>query len=511
MQKLFNVQQIRSWDETTILNEPIHSVDLMERAATRCAEWIRTNYVPSETTILVVAGTGNNGGDGLAIARMLHGLRFTVKVAILGRPSTGSPDFRINLERLQSLDLPSQSLQREEDIPLLKLDEKPLLIDAIFGSGLSRPVEGWRAAVLNSINQAKLEVISIDLPSGLPADPPDAAFDEAPIIEATYTLTFQQPKLSCLFAPWGGFCGHVEAIDIGLDHAYEKVTRSGTYLLERSDVISYLPMRPRFSHKGTYGKVLIAAGSRGMVGAAVLSVKAALRSGVGLTAVHLPGCGVDIVQSQAPEAIVQSDAQTEMITAIELDEKVTAVAVGPGMGVNKYTAKAVDAVLGHQNIPIILDADALNLLAEDEVILKSAKAHHQLVLTPHPGEFDRLFGKHGSERDRVDTARNVAVEWNAVIVLKGAYSKVILPDGNVIINSTGAPVLATGGSGDVLTGLIGGLLAQGIERDKAALIGVFLHGFTGQLFEEQIGERGFTAGWLAEQLPQGWKAMQDVG
>lgn len=509
MQKLFNVQQIRTWDETTIRNEPIQSVDLMERAAARCAEWIRTNYVPVETPVLVIAGTGNNGGDGLVIARLLHEKRFNVRVAICGDAEKGSSDFKINLERLQSIDLPVAAILQSDDLPLLELDKEPIVIDALFGSGLSRPVEGWRADLIAHINGTGVEVISIDLPSGLPADPPELGFNRQGILRADVTLTFQQPKISCLYDPWGEYCGEVVVIDIGLDAHYETETHTNTYLLERSDIVRYLPDRQRFSHKGTFGKLLIAAGSRGMMGAAVLTTRAALRSGVGLVLTHTPKCGVDIVQTQAPEAMVQPDSESDFVSTPRLDDKVTAVAGGPGLGTSSLTAKAVDALLQMRDVPMVLDADALNQIATRKTQLAAAEQHKGLVLTPHPGEFDRLFGKHEDERSRVQTAREAAAKWEAVIVLKGAYTKVILPDGKLIINPTGSPAMATGGSGDVLTGLIGGLLAQGLHREEAALTGVFLHGYTGQLYERRYGQRGLTAGWLADHLPEGWKELME--
>lgn len=508
MQKLLNVNQIRDWDRATIEREPIRSVDLMERAASRCSTWIRTRFIPEQTKILVVAGTGNNGGDGLAIARQLHEQRYQVRVVICGQTEGASEDFKVNLERLTALDLPVQMIQKADEIPLMTSDGPSLIIDAIFGSGLSRPVEGWRTAVIQELNRTKASIVSIDLPSGLPADPPtDDAFAEADIVQAAVTLTFQIPKRSALFAPWGEYCGRVEVLDIGLDPDYPSELNSDDYLLEHADVLDFLPERPRFAHKGTFGKLLLIAGSRGMSGAAVLAAKAALRSGVGLLTVHAPKCAEQSLQVNVPEAMVQPDDHEDYITRPIIDDKVTALAIGPGLGLFEGTAKAVDVILQQRELPAVIDADALNEIAARTTLSAAAKQRGKLVLTPHPGEFDRLFGSHESEAARTVTAREVAKEWQAVIVLKGAFTKVFLPDGRMIVNPTGSPAMAAGGSGDVLTGLLGGLLAQRLPIDHAVLIGVFLHGYTGARFEARYGKRGMTAGWLAASITQSWKEI----
>ncbi len=510
MQKLLNLQQIRRWDQATITREPISSIDLMERAASRCSTWIRTRFVPNDTVVLVVAGTGNNGGDGLAIARHLHEQHFQVRVVICGNRNEASEDFKVNLERLSAFDIPVQTLQCAEDLPLLSIERPGLIVDAIFGSGLTRPVEGWRAEVLQTLNRSQATVVSIDLPSGLPADPPDnELFNHDAIVRATITLTFQVPKRSALFDPWGEFCGRVEVLDIGLDPGFPDEVEGADFLLQHRDVLEYLPDRPRFSHKGTYGKLLLAAGSRGMSGAAVLAAKAALRSGVGLVTVHSPKCAEQPLQVNVPEAMVQLDEEEDYITRPMADEKVTALAIGPGLGLYEGTAKAVDVILQQRELPAVIDADALNEIASHIHLSAAAQQRGKLVLTPHPGEFDRLFGQHQSEYQRTQTAKVKAREWKCVIVLKGAYTKVFMPDGRMVVNPTGSPAMATGGSGDVLTGLLGGLLAQGMPVEHAVLIGVFLHGYTGTRFEARYGNRGMTAGWLAANLTASWQQIQE--
>lgn len=499
MYKLFNADQIRAWDAVTIEREPIPSFDLMERAATLCADWILPRFKQRHFT--VVCGIGNNGGDGLVIARLLHEAGQEVTCIIASTtPEKGSSDFIRNYHRIKALpvELLLTTLWPEQH----KAD---VLIDALFGSGLDRPITGELGLLVSTINKQADSIISIDLPSGYPAGEADFTSSPFEAVDADYVLTFMVPKRS-LFFPTAAReqlrKRLIQVLDIRLDKGYLESTETDLHAYQFSDARSVLKPRSRFSHKGTHGAVMIIAGQTGMTGAAVLATGAALRSGVGLVFCHAPAACVPSIQSALPEAIVNTDKRQHRITEVQFSAKIKACAIGPGIGTHPETAEALKQLLQSFAGAIVLDADALNLLAELPDGNALIAAHQHCVLTPHPIEFDRLFGPHNQLQDRIVTARRQAQILNAVIHLKGAYSVTITPDGTTVFNPTGSSAMAVGGSGDVLTGLIAGLIAQGYARFEACTLAAWMHGRAGELFESEYATRGMLASDLIDLLPK---------
>lgn len=505
MKKLLSVDQVRQWDAATISGEPIDSIDLMERAAKACVVWLFRNGF-AHRSFTVVCGVGNNGGDGLAIARLLARASCKVQaVVIVGDTQRASADFTENVRRLRSLDL---------EVPVVTdfttVQTIDVCIDALFGTGLDRKPEGGFQAAIESINAKSCTIVSIDVPSGLPGNP--TAFEPVSMVDADHTLTFQQWKEG-LFHPKPlanlkrDCCVHV--LDIGLLDGFRSSVDCTTFTFDRNDAAARISDRKRFSHKGSFGAAFIAAGSGSMPGAAILSVNAALHSGCGLVFAHVPASVCQMVQQSAPEAMTAADAHPSALSHPSIPEKVTAMACGPGIGTGDEQRSFLLALLDDPR-PLVLDADALNLASIHPLILQKIKSHRNSVLTPHPAEFDRLFGKHEGHLQRLNTAKRQAADLNAVIHLKGAYSVTVTPDGKTIYHTTGSAAMAVGGSGDALTGLIAGVWASGYSREDAVLLGVALHGTAGECFEMEFGRMGLTAGELIERVPQAWKILKDA-
>ncbi len=495
MAKLFRVSDLQRWDAETIRNQSITSVALMERAATACADVLCKAHFNARS-FTVCCGTGNNGGDGLAIARLLLERGLLVdRVFIVGDPELGSNDFKVNLNRLKAL-----------PVSLTTLTEPPtdftcdICIDALFGTGLNRPVSDHWVRWINAINAQSGFIISIDLPSGYPADGPFERDFTA--VDADWVLTFQQWKRSFFFPLKASLQRNrrIEVIDIGLCERFAHQTPAEAFTFGAAEAQKLLHERHRFSHKGSFGSALIVAGSKGMMGAAVLAVKAALRSGCGLTFAHTPECGTDLIQMTAPEAIALVDESMDAVSKVSVPTKITAIGIGPGISTAASVINAMhDAI--DSKLPLVIDADGLNLLATNHDLLDAIAQHRRCVLTPHPAEFDRLFGEHPSMEARIQTAQKEAQRLNAVIHLKGAFSVTILPAGSVHFHTSGSAALAVGGSGDVLTGIITGLLAQGLSEGDAALLGACVHGTAGEAYQQAFSTIGLTAGCLIDYLP----------
>lgn len=469
--KILNAEQIRACDAFTIQNEPITSIDLMERAASACIKHIVKN-ASIDSDFVVFCGKGNNGGDGMAIARFLIKRNYQVKVFVVDHSSNESEDFKTNLERLKELKPDCLStLGKTEDLRQIEFTPSSLIIDALFGTGLNKPLTGIAAELVNFINATQLFIISIDIPSGLF---PDKANDKSDIIiHSSITLSFQFPKLSFLMPQNGSYVPEFEVLDIGLDKNFISNISTPHFYITKSDLQPLLKQRPKFSHKGIYGHALLVAGGYGKMGASVIAAKACLRSGAGLLTVQTPKKGIDILQSSVPEAMVNADDHEEVITELPTMDKFNAVGVGPGIGTASVTESMIKKLLNY-DIPVVFDADALNILSENKTWLSFLQADS--ILTPHVKEFDRLTQKHTDDFERLSTAKQFAIKHRCIVVLKGAYTQTITPDGNVFFNSTGNAGLAKGGSGDTLTGIILGLLARGYTPPQAALIGVYLHG-----------------------------------
>ena len=467
--KIFNTEIIPIIDDYTIINEPVSSLDLMERAANALFQEICSTF-SFTSDIFIFCGTGNNGGDGLALSRLLHKTGYKVHCYLLGEPEKLTSDASANYKRLSEL-ISIQKISSE----LPEIPYNSLVIDALFGSGLNRRIEGLAAKLVRHINASKSTVLSIDMPSGLKGEDDLSDVDEN-IIHASCTLTLQMPKLSLLFADASKYNGVMRIVPINL-HPQALIDLPSKYFyLEQSDIKALLKPRDAFAHKGTFGKVFIAAGSYGMAGAAMLCAKAAYRIGAGLVRVHLPSACVDALQTYIPEAVASIDANAKIITAFNPAFH-DAVAAGPGIGTKFETASALKQLLS-TSIPMVLDADALNIIASDEQFLQILPKGS--ILTPHRTEFERLLGRKISKDYLLFMEQlKFSAKYGVILVLKSHHTSITLPDGRAFFNSTGNSGMATAGSGDVLTGVIVGLLAQGYLPADAALVGVYLHGLAG--------------------------------
>lgn len=492
--KLLSAAEIRAWDAYTIKKEPIQSIDLMERAAKACVKELVT-LLQSNTKVHIFCGHGNNGGDGLAIARLLDALSYSVEVYLLHNKQTPSNDCKVNVERLKSHPtIKVNQLNEAKDLPVIQTTD--VVVDALYGSGLNKPVDGIAASVITLINASGATVVAIDIPSGLPADVfDDSALSSSAIVQADYTLTFQLPKQSFLFAETGRYCGQVKVLDIGLHPGYEPENRAHDTYVDHSEIKGRIKKRNTFDHKGTYGHALLIGGSYGKIGAAVLMSKASVYSGCGLTTAYVPKVGYTILQTTLPEAMVLTDDELYEIRNFPETHAFDAIGIGPGLGTHEYTLKGFEQWLKTVDKPVVIDADGINLCA------RLLQDHHfsfhfpkQCIITPHPKEFDRLAGLSKNSFERLEKAIGFAQKHQVVLVLKGAYTRIVTAQGKVYVNATGNPGMATGGSGDVLTGVITSLLAQGYSLEDAAIIGVYKHGRAGDLAMQ--GKTAIAAGDL---------------
>ncbi len=496
--KLFSAEQIRQWDAFTIKNEPVPSLELMERAANVCTRWILKNTLAASYCIF--CGQGNNGGDGLAIARLLYNANKTVKVFILETTAGGSEDFNSNLNILHHLSaIPVHSIRSEKELPQLPQD--CIVIDALFGTGLNRALTGLAARVVAHINDAGMPVIAIDIPSGLFCDQSSLGNT---IIKASHTLTFQVLKLAFMVAENAAFFGQVHIMDINLHPAFIEKTPAKFRMIDQSLIRAIYRPRQTFAHKGNFGHALIIAGSTGKTGAAVLSTRSCLRTGAGLVSVHIPRQSTFILQVAAPEAMAFPDVEDHCLTRMDYETNdFSSAGVGPGIGQELKTRFLLRELLEKIKKPLVLDADALNIIAATEGYLNLIPP--KTIITPHPKEFSRLFGATESDFEKIELASSKAMEMNIIIVLKGHYTFVAYPDGTGYFNTTGNAGMAKGGSGDVLTGMITSLLAQGYTPEQSAVYGVFLHGLAGDLAAADLGMESMIATDIIEHISNAFK------
>jgi NAD(P)H-hydrate epimerase len=493
MLKILDTGQIRALDASTIAREPIPSIELMERACRALVRWLTFRYDTSER-IGVVCGTGNNGGDGLGIARLLAKQGYTVSVWVV-RGGKESPEFSGNLDRLKGV-----LTARDFASGTTSFSDCDILIDAVFGSGLTRPAEGIFSEAIRAINHSDALRVAVDIPSGLFAD----QHTTGDVVHADLTLTFQLPKLAFLLPENQKFVGEWRRVDIGLDKSFLREAEAWRFYMTRKSARKLLRPRTKFSHKGDFGHALLIAGSLGKMGAAVLAARGALRSGVGLLTVHVPATGNVILQSSMPEAMLSLDPAQEMFTKAPSLDRYRAVGIGPGLGLSEQTAVALGEVL-EAGKPMVIDADALNLLSEHRELLHVIPAGS--ILTPHPREFERLAGKWDNDFDRLAKQLALSRQLKSIVLVKGAHTAIATPEGQVFFNCTGNPGMATGGTGDVLTGILTGLLGQGYPARDAALLGVYLHGLAGDLAARNKGEIGMVAGDLVEYLPEAYNTL----
>lgn len=482
--KILSAPQIRSIDASTIFNEPTSSIDLMEQASLAFVEAFVREVDPTNK-ITVFAGCGNNGGDAFAVARILSKRNYKLKVYwVRNAESKLSQDCLENSRRWQNLPQAFLSeIQKEADLECI--DFGYVAVDGLFGSGLNRPLSGIYQAVVKKINEQNMPVYSIDIPSGLFVED-NAERKGGVVLCATKTFTFQFPKLAFLLPENGEFVSDFEVLNIRLLPQAIDEAQTDYFFLQQEDIRQLLHNRSRFSHKGTFGHAMLVVGQYGKMGAAIIASKACLRTGVGLLTVHCPKLGVNALQTSIPEAMIDADVdEYENANLPELLLKYT-IGIGPGIGKNEPVKQMLEKLLRQADKPLVLDADALNLLAENPLYISLLPENS--ILTPHPTEFERLANeKYHTGYDRLQSARRLAKQWKVVIVLKGAYTAIVLPNQTVYFNSTGNPGMATGGSGDALTGMITALLAQGYQSAEAAIIGVYLHGLAGDVALSKIG------------------------
>jgi hydroxyethylthiazole kinase-like uncharacterized protein yjeF len=503
--KIFRSKQVKQIDEYTIRDEPVSSINLMERAVNQIYRWFESRFDKSYR-IIIFAGPGNNGGDGLALARMLYIKGYKPEIFFVNLSAKTTSDWEINRKRLDN----------ETDIFLINLDNisgfpdvKPgtVIIDAIFGSGLSRVADGLASEVITRINNSEATVISIDIPSGLFGEDNSANNTDA-IVKADFTLTFQFPKLSFMFPENEAFTGEWEILPIGLHPDAISRTITPFNYLEKSMVQPLLKVRNKFDHKGRFGHGLLAGGSFGKMGAIVLGAKAALRTGIGLLTCHIPASGNLILQTSVPEAMVVPDYAEKIITEITDTDRYSAVGVGPGMGTDPDSRDAVHKLLGRYHKPLVVDADAVNILSMNLEWMRLLTPG--TILTPHPGEFERLAGKTKNGYERLIRQIELSVKYKCIIVLKGAYTSITGSDGNVWFNSTGNPGMATAGSGDVLAGMILSLLSQGYDPLNAAISGVYLHGLAGDFAAAKRGYEAMLSSDLTEEIGSAFSSVRNT-
>lgn len=476
--KIFTAEQIQKGDRYTIEHEPVLSIQLMERAAESCVNWIFENC-KNHRNFAIFCGSGNNGGDGFAIARMLYQKGFDIDV-FTNSKAKFSPDAQNNFRELKEIS--GISVREFKEAGEYRFDSRTVIIDALFGTGLSRPLEGEFKDLIELLNATANIKISIDLPSGLFAD--SVSPEGTAIFKADYTLSFQFWKRTFLHPETGKYAGQVRILDIHISEDYIAETETDNFVINDKAVKQIFRPRQEFSHKGTYGKVIIVGGSYGKMGAAVLSTKAALKTGAGLTFTLAPKCGYGILQTSNPEAMFM-EGGTDNINRIEVDDQAV-YGIGPGLGTDKETVKAFLAFLEGQSKPLILDADALNMISRDSKNIQLIPK--KSIITPHPKEFERLFGATGNSFERVELAKAKAKEHHLYIVLKDHRTQVVTPEGKVFYNITGNSGLAKGGSGDILTGIITSFSAQNYTQEEAAILGVWFHGRAAEFAAEKYSK-----------------------
>ena len=497
--KIFTSAQIKELDRYTMEHEPIRSIDLMERAAKALTRTI-TEQWSNRTPVVVFAGPGNNGGDALAVARMLATEGYNVKTYLFNISNHLSEDCAANRQRIIDCKQVREFVEVTTQFDPPVLDAETLVVDGLFGSGLNKPLAGGFASLVKYINQSPSKVVSIDMPSGLM--PEDNSYNiSANIIHADQTLTLQQKKLAFMFADNQQYIGELRVLDIRLSQDYIRKTEAQYAILEENDIRSCMKTRDDFAHKGTMGNALIIAGSYGMSGAAVLATQACLRSGAGKVVAHTPRKNYNIMQIAVPEAVMQMDYEETYFSEAVDAEDFDAIGIGPGLGQHENTAIALITQLRRSQCPIVVDADGLNILANHRAWIQQLPKG--IIMTPHPKEFERMAGTAcNGDYERLNKARELAENLKVYILLKGHYSALCLPNGRVLFNSTGNSGMATAGSGDVLTGIITGLLARGYHAADACSIGMYLHGLAGDLAARDLGKESLIASDLIRYLPK---------
>jgi len=498
--EILSASQIRQADQFTIDHTPISSVDLMERAARKCFDWFNNN-VSKDHFVHIVCGPGNNGGDGLALARMLFLEGYNLKVSILHLKKQLSSDCQVNMDRLKTLKKVDIEDLNADSNPII-FEERSILVDAIFGTGFSGKTEGLAATTIRQMNDSNLPIISIDMPSGVSSDKTSLKAGNE-IIKPNTTLTFQYLKIAMMMAENASYFGRIEVLDIGLlRQALENMSIQN--FITDSEVLStiYEPKR-EFSHKGTFGHTLLITGGEGKMGAAILAARSFLKSGGGLLTVYVPTAGVPIIQEAVPEAMALHYSETKR--DLPDFETYKAIGVGPGIGTGLVPTAILDQVLNIKNKHLVLDADALNIISMHPEWL--TRLPEGSILTPHPGEFKRLAGTWNNDFEKLEKQRELAQAHKIYLILKGKFTSIACPDGTMWFNPTGNPGMAKGGSGDILTGLLTGLISSGYSAFETCILGTWLHGMAGDLAAELLTQEAMNASDIIDQIPQAWKKL----
>lgn len=491
--KILNAKQIYLADKATIKNKSISSIDLMEYASDQCFNWIVEHFPKKKYTVHVFCGIGNNGGDGLVISRKLIQANYRVKTHIVNFSVNRSKEFIVNFKRLLEINKQFNEMFNDSSFP--KIEDEDIVIDAIFGIGLTRSPHGFVKKVIQKINASNANVIAIDIPSGLFAEEP--VKDKNSVVKASYTLSFQNPKLAFLLPDNQEYYGNWVILEIGLDLNFITSLNSNYSIIDQKLIKSMYKVRQKFSHKGTFGHSLIIGGSFGKIGAVVLTSRAALKIGSGLVTAYVPKCGYEIVQIATPEIMVEVDDEN-YLQYFNVKAKPTAIGIGMGLGTHKKTAQGLENFLKENKQPLVVDADAINILSMYPEFLDLLP--EMTILTPHPKEFERLVGAWKNDFDKLEKLLNFSSTHKCIVVLKGANTAIAF-ENKIYFNITGNPALATAGSGDVLTGIITGLVAQNYTALEASILGVYLHGKTADIALPITGYETFIASSILDYLP----------
>ncbi|MDP2089413.1 MAG: NAD(P)H-hydrate dehydratase [Flavobacteriaceae bacterium] len=491
--KILAAEQIHLADKATIGRKGINSIDLMENAAFQCFDFIQKNYQVKNQPFKIISGVGNNGGDGLVIARYLNEINADITCYIVHFSDKQSDDFKTNLEKLKSLKVEIHHIYDENELP--EIQSNDIVIDAIFGVGIKKSPYGFTKKLIQQLNNSGAYILSIDLPSGLMAD--KTVDDQEAVIKSNKTLTFQVPKLAFLLPENQSYCADFEVLDIGLNQDFINSLETNHFFITKLDLQQLYKPRHQFSHKGNFGHSLLIGGSYGKIGAISLTAKGALKMGSGLVSAYIPKCGYQILQTSIPEVMVEVDNESE-IHHFNYKTIANVTGIGPGLGLHEKTIDGFLTFLKLQKNPMVIDADALNILAQNKSSLKFIPKNS--VLTPHPKEFERLVGTWKNDFEKLEKLREFSNKYQLIVVLKGAYT-IVAHQNKLHFNSTGNAALATAGSGDVLTGMITGLIAQAYTPLEASLIGVYIHGKTADIYTMEFPYETFTASEIINLLP----------
>lgn len=499
--KIFSKEQIYHGDTLTAQRQNISSTDLMERAGTQIFNWLHARMQGAQVPVHVFCGIGNNGGDGLVIARHLITHGYNVITYVVNCSDKRSKDFLVNYDRIKTVtkDWPIL-LSCKEEFPEIQRDD--IIVDAVFGIGLNRAADDWVKSLFQHFRKSGAFTLAVDMPSGLYTD--KLPEDDNGVVWANHTLSFASPKLVFFLPDTAKFTQQWEIIDIGLDKEFLFTTQTEAEFIGKFEVLPMYRSRDKFSHKGTFGHTLIIGGIYGKIGAVVLASRAALGIGAGLVTSYIPKCGYQILQTALPEVMTITDANESIISSIKFDIEPTVIGFGVGIGTSDKTVKAFEDFLKANNKPLVIDADGLNILAANKKFLKLLTP--ETILTPHPKELERLIGKWEDDFDKLKKVKAFSQKFNVIVVIKGANTITVFND-KFFINATGNPGMATAGSGDVLTGIIAGLLSQKYPPLVATLFGVYLHGRAGDFAAEDYGYEGLIASHITEYLSEAFKDL----